>query len=304
MINLKYLDKANLADIESGMYNRALDPDVALYNLEFDDIKDPTFLETSLYLYQNEDGGFGHALDFDNVSPLSTVYQTYTALKLFKEAHVLNIKNDEISEEILGKAFKFLSKKMKYSLKEKINDKYACAIRFKGDDDNELLFGILGYTILFLDKDNKYYQRALDEAKNNIKYLLNETSADYLTLEQFKIFLQAILLKNEFSDVYDNLLARYNVLEKEYLSKSNPSEDYFEILALLEDLDLDEDELKYQEEALDALIDARKPHGMWENNKLWGNEDVYPEAMSSQLKWIGRATRLAVHYLLKYNRVK
>jgi hypothetical protein len=30
VINLKYLDKENLADIESGMYNRALDPDVAL----------------------------------------------------------------------------------------------------------------------------------------------------------------------------------------------------------------------------------------------------------------------------------
>ena len=304
MIKLKYLDKSKLAEIQSGMYNRALDPDVALYNLEFDEDKDPTFLETSLYLYQNEDGGFAHALDFDNVSPISTVYQTYTAFKLFKDAHVININNDEISQEILGKAFKYLSKKMKYSLKEKSNDKYACAIRFKGEDDNELLFGILGYTILFLDKDNKYYQRAIEEAKKNLNLLLNSNAYDYLSLEQFKIFLQAILLKGEFSDSYDELLAKFNVLEKEFLNNSNVLTDYFEILSLLEDLELDSVEQKYQDDALDALIDARKPHGMWENTHKWGNEDKYPEAMSSELKWIGRATQRAVHYIVKYNRIK
>jgi len=304
VIDLKYLNKSDLLDIESGMYNRALDPDVALYNYEFDEEKNPAFLETSLYLYQNEDGGFGHALDFDNVNPNSTVFQTYQALKMFKEAGVYSINNDEVSKEILGLTFKYLSKRSRYSLKEKINDKFACAERFKGEDDNEMLFGILGYTILLLDKSDKNYKKAIELASANLSKLYDEKNYDYLTLEQFKIFLQAILMKEEFKDEFNNLQIKFNELEKKFLDTSDLKKDFFEVLSILEDFELSEEELKIQNEALDYLIDARKHHGMWENEHTWGNEDKYPEAMSAQLKWVGRATRYAMHFINKYNRIK
>ena len=150
---MNFFDKEKIKEIDELMYNKALDTDVALYNLIFDEEKDPTFAETSLYLYVNSDGGFGHGLNPDNINPNSTVFETYEALKFFKESYVNNINQDEISKELLSGAFKFLSKRSRYSLKEKINDKFACALRFKGDDDQELTVGILGYTIYFyIDK--------------------------------------------------------------------------------------------------------------------------------------------------------
>lgn len=301
---MKYLNKDALSEIQDGIYNRALDCDVALFNYEFDESKDPTFLETSLYLYVNPDGGFGHALDFDNVNPNSTVYQTYQALKMFKEANVIDINHDDISKELIEGAMKYLSKRSRYSIKEKINDKFACAVRFKGEDDNDLLFGILGYTLLFCDKTSKYYKNALDLAKRNLNVFLNETSSDYFTLEQYKIFLQAILLKEEFKDEFSSLESKYNELLSSFLKNAKPEEDYFEILQILEDCDLSSEEQVLFDEALDYLIVSRKKHGMWENTHKWGNEDVYPEAMSAELKWIGRATRLAVHFIHKYGRIE
>ena len=301
---MKYLNSEYLKDIQEGMYNRALDPDVALFNYEFDKESDPTFLETSLYLYVNEDGGFGHALDFDNVNPNSTVFQTYEALKMFMNVNVLDINHDEISNELITGAMKYLSKRSRYSLKEKINDKFACALRFKGEDDNELLFGILGFMILFNPKDSKYYKKAIDQASNNLNLFLNQTSYDYLTLEQYKLFLQAILLKNEFSDKFIDLENKYNELLSKFLETSDTSKDYFEILKLLEDSELSTHEQEIFDSALDNLIDARAKHGMWENTHKWGNENIYPEAMSSEIKWIGRATRVAIHFIHKYNRIK
>ena len=301
---MKYLKKVALSEIQDGMYNRALDCDVALFNYEFDEAKDPTFLETSLYLYVNDDGGFGHALDFDNVNPNSTVYQTYQALKMFKEVNVIDINHDDISKELIEGAMKYLSKRSRYSIKEKINDKFACALRFKGEDDNELLFGILGYIILFCDKSSKYYKNALDLAKRNINIFLNQTSFDYFTLEQYKLFLQAILLKEEFKIEFAGLEAKYNELLAKYLKNARASQDYFEILEILEDCDLSSVEEKLFNESLDCLIDSRANHGMWENTHKWGNEDIYPEAMSAELKWIGRATRKALHFIHKYGRIE
>lgn len=301
---MKYLDSKYLTDIQDGMYNRALDPDVALFNYEFDESSDPTFLETSLYLYVNEDGGFGHALDFDNVNPNSTVFQTYEAFKMFKSVNVLDINHDEISKELLGGAMKYLSKRSRFSLKEKINDKFACALRFKGEDDNELLFGILGFMIMFNPSTSKYYKSALDSARRNLDLFLNQTSYDYLTLEQYKIFLQSLILKGELSERIEELSNKYNELLEKFLDTSDLKKDTFEVLELLEDCDLNEKEDKIFNECLDNLIDLRKNHGMWENEHKWGNENIYPEAMSAEIKWIGRATRKAVHFLHKYNRIK
>ena len=298
-----YLEKSKIEDINSLMYNKGLDTDVAMYNLIFDN-SDNTFAKTSLYLYVNEDGGFGHGFNPDNISPLSTTFETYEALKFLKEANARDINDDDISNELISGAIKFLSKKMKYSLKEHINDKYACALYLKGEDDDELRVGILSEFLYFLPKDNRHYIKALNEIKNIIPNLINSKCDDYLFLEQYKGLIFSLILKEELKEETEALLANFNVLLHSYLNKCDIDRDCFEILYLLEDFDLTVDETDYQNKALDALIKNRKAHGMWENVHKWGNEDVYPEAMSAELKWLGRQTRYAMHYLVKYNRIK
>ncbi|MCR5787275.1 MAG: hypothetical protein K6G28_06205 [Acholeplasmatales bacterium] len=298
-----YLEKSKIEEIDSLMYNKALDTDVAMYNLIFDN-SDTTFAKTSLYLYVNEDGGFGHGLNPDNISPISTTFETYEALKFLREAGIRSINEDETTQELIGGAFKFLSKKMKYSVRERINDKYACALYLKGDDDDSLRVGIIGQTLYFLPKENKYYKRALEDLNKIYDSLLANNSTDYFYLEQLKGLIFSLIIKDELKDKQDSLLAKFNVLLHKYLEQSDIERDCFEILYLLEDFDLTEDEQYYFDKALDALVNIRAHHGMWENNHKWGNEDMYPEAMSAELKWLGRQTRYAMHYLVKYNRIK
>ena len=300
---MKYLDKKEIETIDSLMYNKALDVDVALYNYEFDQ-NDPSFVETSLFLYKNEDGGFGHDLSLDNLNPNSLTYETYEAFKILKECNVLDGNQDEISKELVFDALNFLWKKDNFSSKDKSNDDYACAIRFKGEANNDLMLGIIGYTILLAPKGTKYYKKAIETAKNNMDYILNIESYDYFTLDQYKIFLISILMKQEFKTEFENLQNKFNNLLSKFLDTSDLSKDYFEVLSLLEDFELNEKENKILNDTLDILIDSRAKHGMWDGTHTWGNEDIYPEAMSSDLKWLGKATRLAIHYLNKFDRIK
>ena len=69
------------------------------------------------------------------------------------------------------------------------------------------------------------------------------------SLEQYKIFLIACTLKNEFIDKLDALTSNFNVLLHSYLDKADLTKDYFEVLYLLDDFDLTVDE----QEILDML---------------------------------------------------
>lgn len=300
---MKFLDKNEIETIDELMFNKALDVDVALYNYQFDN-SDPTFVETSLYLYVNEDGGFGHDLSLDNLNPNSLTYETYQAFKIFKECDVIDGNRDDISKELIFNALDYLWKKNIFSSKDESNDKYACAQRFKGSAINDMYLGICGYTILFAPKGSKYYRKALKVLDDNLDNILNIVDYDYFTLDQYKIFLISILMNQEFSDKFSLLEKHFNELLTKFLDTSDVNKDYFEILSLLEDFELSENEDKIFNLALDSLVDARKKHGMWENTHQWGTENIYPEASTAELKWIGRATRMAIHYLNKYNRIK
>lgn len=300
---MNYLDKNEIETIDSLMYNKALDVDVALYNYEFDN-STTYYVLTSLYLYKNEDGGFGHSLSLDNLNPNSLVYETYEMFRILKFCNIIDGNQDEMCQDIVFPALNYLWKSDKFSSKDKANDTYACALRFKGEADNNLMLGIIGYTLLLAPKGTKYYRKALELANKNIDYILNIKDYDYFILDQYKIFLIACLMKQEFNDKFDLLETNFNKLLKQFLETSDLDKDYFEVLSLLEDFDLSNKETKILNDCLDILLDKRQAHGMWAMPHSWGNEDKYPEAMSSDLKWFGRATRLAIHYLNKFNRIK
>lgn len=300
---MKYLDKKEIETIDSLMYNKALDVDVALYNYEFDN-STTYYVLTSLYLYKNEDGGFGHSLSLDNLNPNSLVYETYEVFKILKSCNIIDGNQDETVQDIVFPALNYLWKQDNFSSKDKSNNDYACAIRFKGEANNDLFLGIIGYTLLLSPKGTKYYKKAIELAQSKMDYILNISQYDYFTLEQYKIFLIACLMKNEFSDKFEEMQVKFNTLLTKFLETSDLNKDYFEVLSILEDFDLSDSEQKILDDTLDILVDKRESHGMWQGTHTWGNEDKYPEAMSSDLKWFGRATRLAIHYLNKFNRIK
>ena len=295
-----------LQNIETAMFNRALDTDVSLYNLDYSDMPQ-NYVLISISLYQNKDGGFGHALDFDNVNPLSTAYQTYFALRLIDEAKYTNIKEDELLEEILSKAFNYLYNRATrikdlWLLKESINDKAACALRFKGPNQESLplSMGIIGYTLYFLDSNKAYYKMALKLLDKYSKEILSLDSLSLNELYYFKVLLKG--LKKIGHKDYDLYLDRYNLLlQKESI---NYKSDYYSFLDLFESYTDNTDLNDKIDDALDILISSVKPHGMFEAIHSWGTEQIYPESDSAMIKWVGRASRYALHYIKVFERIE
>ena len=303
---MKKVNQNFVNQIENAIFNKALDTDVSLYNLDYSDMP-MSYVLISVSMYQNKDGGFGHALDFDNVNPNSTAYQTYYALRLISEAGFENYKEDEGLTEILNHAFNYLynraiQKNDMWLLKEDCNNKYACALRFKGPDEVSLplSLGIVGYTLYFLDSGKAYYKKALEKLKKYEEKVMLLDSLSLNELYYFKALVKA-LRKIDYKELslYET---KYNELLNKALDTNNY--DYFDLLDLFDGYTNNDNINKKIDEALDELISDIKPHGMWEALHTWGTEKIYPEADSAMIKWVGRATRKAMHYIKIFERIE
>ena len=171
------VNKQFLQNIETAMFNRALDTDVSLYNLDYSDMPQ-NYVLISISMYQNKDGGYGHALDFDNVNPNSTAYQTYYAMRLMAEAGYKNIKEDELLEEMLNKAFNYLYNRAPrinelWMVRESANDRVACSLRFKGPDTASLPLSIANQL--------HYSWRCVTRAQNTWRALSQAMSPSSMT---------------------------------------------------------------------------------------------------------------------------
>ncbi len=80
---MKMLSKAAVADMRRWIGRNARALDIALWNVRWDG-GDPQQVVDCLRDYQNEDGGFGHALEADNFDPNSTPVGVDTALRLLE----------------------------------------------------------------------------------------------------------------------------------------------------------------------------------------------------------------------------
>jgi hypothetical protein len=304
---LRKINKNFINEVENGIFNRALDVDVSLYNLDYSDMP-MSYVLVSLSMYQNKDGGFGHALEFDNVNPNSTAYESYYALRIIDEAHYTNYKEDEGLEDISNHLFNYLynratTKNDMWLLKESANDKFACALRFKGPDEASLplSMGIIGYTLYFLDSNKVYYKKALDKLKKFSDKIISLDSLTINELYYFRVLVRALNKINyidalKFENKYNELLNK--------LVDTDLEKNYYDFLDLFDGYTKDEVINQKIDLALDNLIDDIKPHGMWEAIHSWGTEQIYPEADSAMIKWVGRATRKAMHYIKIFERIE
>lgn len=73
--------------ITNWVYRNARPLDLARWKYHFEDGDLPAVLE-ALAAYQNEDGGFGHALEPDAWNPHSSPIQTATAVERLLEVHL------------------------------------------------------------------------------------------------------------------------------------------------------------------------------------------------------------------------
>ncbi len=159
------------------IYKNARPLDLMRWQYHFENGNKENVLKALKY-YQNEDGGFGNALELDCWNPNSAPIQTWTACEIIEE---LNI---DSSNEIVQGILKYLS-----SGKDFVNGQwfntipsnnfYPRAIWWSCENDvgipseNPTVY-FAGFIIKYANKDSLIFSLACDIAKKNIKELLNK----------------------------------------------------------------------------------------------------------------------------------
>ncbi|MHB1154205.1 MAG: hypothetical protein ACYC00_18005 [Eubacteriales bacterium] len=81
---MKKLTTEEYHEIRQWIYRNARPIELACWQFNFEHGSKEAVL-SALSFYQNEDGGFGHALEPDNWNPNSTIYTTLNAISILKE---------------------------------------------------------------------------------------------------------------------------------------------------------------------------------------------------------------------------
>lgn len=144
----------------------------------------------ALTAYQNEDGGFGHALEPDNFNPNSTPIATWYATAVLNEVG-FDDKNHPIIKNILkylgsGKDFK----NGKWFNTVASTNNYPHAIWWEckdqeGEPSDNPTVSLAGFALRFAEKDSKLYSLAADIAAKSVNEFISNPTDEFHTLRCF-----------------------------------------------------------------------------------------------------------------------
>ena len=180
------------------IYRNARPLDIARWQYHFEGGSKESVL-TALAAYQNEDGGFGHALEPDCWNPNSAPIQTWTATEILREIDFTDATHPIIQGILryLAGGENFNGKFWPFAIKS--NEDYPHAPWWgysEADDDGDYGYNptacLAGFIIRFADKDSVLYQLGRKIAKDAFdsyfgQELLgdNHTAGCYIRLWQY-----------------------------------------------------------------------------------------------------------------------
>lgn len=309
---MNLLKSSELKDIENGMFNKARDIDVAIYNVLFNPDMPKMYLAIALSGYQNKDGGFGHALEIDNYNKDSSVYQTYEALRIVYECNFECMTDDEVLEGVMKKTFNYLYNRCSdWNPLVKSNDEAVCASWFKYTDENIKRFGdaptpaILAYTLYLSGIKSPYYKMAFKRVEGVVDNFFKKESFnidEYISYKElYNVLLKRDLFKEKLSLFKDKLFnVGKSLVEKDPNNFSNPNANL--PLIIFDEYTSDSEIDSLINQNLDYIVASRASHGLWDGGCKWMNE--YPEAASAEIKWMGPTTIRNLLWLKKFNRIE
>lgn len=277
---------------ESFIYKNARPLDLARWKYIFEGGGKEDVL-TALAAYQNEDGGFGHALEPDCWNPQSSPVQTWVATEIIKKVE-LRDKNHTIIQGIL-----------KYLSSGKDFDGHTWANTIVSNNDyphapwwtyhpvQEVSYNptacLIGFILKFADHESKIFKKACTLAKEAYEYFrgnfpmdsmhtvscfvelyeyMNESHCDTLIdMAEFKT-----LLHEQIRHVitYDTTLWNIEYVCKPSLFIGTRTSDFYE-----ENKDICDFECEF-------ILDSQEPEGTWPITWSWSE---YPEQWSISKNW-------------------
>jgi len=169
------------------VYRNARPLDLRRWQYHFENGKKESILE-ALEFYQNEDGGFGHALENDSWNPNSSPIQTWAAVSILKKINFSDKKHP-----IIKGILKYLSSGADFNgnfwyntVPE--NDNYPHAQWWKCQKDYNMKISynptasLVGFILCHAEKSDRIYKTALKIAKEMSAYYLTEKKPEMHTL--------------------------------------------------------------------------------------------------------------------------
>ncbi len=291
---MKKLDVNTFNEIRNWIYRNARPLELSLWQYHFENNNKDTVLH-NLAFYQNDDGGFGHALEEDCWNPNSSPYTTTVAINILE-----SIGFHDAQHPIMHGIIKFLESGVSSSddgwlFNIPTNNDYAHAPWWSYDEKANQVehIGVTAEIVSFIFKyvstETALYQKAVSIAQNIInKIESNDNHGDmgiygYCkladTIKQMELIgiINADILMKNIQNLVTNSIEKdtskwlyYGVRPSNYITSPN-SEFY-------------QNNMEIVEQELDYLIDTRPQNDVWgitwswfENNKKYAKEFAISE---------------------------
>lgn len=160
------------------IYRNARPLDLARWQYHFENESRESILK-ALSFYQNDDGGFGHALEADSFNPNSAPIQTWAATEIIREIDFKD-KNHPIIKGILnyldsGSDFDTLNNQWLNTVPS--NNNYPHAVWWQyGENGSAFKYNptacLAGFIIRFADKNSELYKKGCNIAKQAFEYFI------------------------------------------------------------------------------------------------------------------------------------
>ncbi len=294
---MKKLSLQDYKEIKSWIYRNARPIELAIWQYNFENGGKEAVL-SALSFYQNEDGGFGHALEADNWNPNSSPYTTLRAINILQEIDF----NDK-HHPILQGIFKFLESNSYCSesgwyFNIPSNNDYAHApwwtysMEANSFEGIGVTAGICSFILLNADKNSAIFKKAITLSEVLIDKLTTTDKYGEMGIGGYCVLLGAIE-RSVFTSHFDckfliekvsNLV--YNSIERDtskWIYYSRRPSDY--ITSPESIFYKDNEDILLKE--LDYLVDTRSQHGVWNITWSWfeNNEKYVKEFTISENWW-------------------
>lgn len=297
-------------EIKKWIYRNARMLDLARWKYHFENGSKDAVLE-ALSAYQNEDGGFGYALEADSWNPNSSPIQTFTATEILKEIDFTD-RQHPIIQGILkyldsGSNFK---KGLWLNTIITNNDYPHAPWWYTGSEsscntDYNPTAALAGFALCYGDSDSELFKKCIKIAMQAIeKYLKDEYLNDmhtvlcYIRLMEYIEYADVvkpinitILKKKLINQVKVSITQDKNSWKKNYICKPSQFIRTPDSIFYKDNRELAEYECEY-------IMNFRNKEGVWDITWEWSD---YPEEWAiSKNWWKGNQVILNMLYLKSF----
>jgi len=285
------LSKDDFQRIELWMRRNARPLELALWDFHFDLGSKENVLD-ALSAFQNEDGGFGHALEADSHNPLSSPLQTSDAIEIIE-----SIGGCYVDTPMIQGILKYLQSGKdfhdgRWDLIVASNDAYPHAPWWdtKSDSEKRSTYNptaiLCGFGLKYAQKDTELWNRCLKIARDLIDKHLNQSKIDMHPLLCLSSLYNTLLKFDSNDDLYQKAYAKLITDEKETLLDDLESKESYKCFPThfirSNQHPLYPTMCELVDEDLDRILSQRNDEGLWDLNWVWGSE---PEAFAVSTLW-------------------